>query len=245
MPTFQWYLARKRKFSPTSFTMSPVKSNLVHLKTSMGTASKLAAMARDLDAFHGVLPPIDTPVSLLLYRAPPTTTSFRQWCLGVRDRHLAAQNGVATSKCLASNQQITGASFVPAYYFSGMDPLTHIFVIAVQRVVGRPMRAGYEADTAKIERALVSLWITGIDSQHIRKTDVFVNSQGAMLVDFAMAGEVQSSWRRTKAANTLSISETSKRFSEWAPPSWLALDMLNTQKLANARRKVWAQGLVC
>lgn len=230
-----------------------MKSNLVHLKTGLGTASKLAALARDMDTFHGALPPIDTPVSLLLYREPlndPTVSfeDFRDQCLAARDRHLAAQSGVATSKCLASNQKITGASFAPTYYFSGMDPLTHVFVIAMQRVVGRPMHAqgpDLSLETAKIERALVSLWIIGIDSQNVRKSDVFVHSKGAVVVDFANTGLVQSSWRRSKAANTLSISETTKRFSEWAHPPWLNIDMLNAKKLTNARRKVWAQNLVC
>ncbi|NBS71840.1 hypothetical protein EBT31_23425 [bacterium] len=201
----------------------------------VGTASKLARFARDLEAFDGTLPPADVPVTVVL---AATTRA--------RDIHKAIRSSRATSKCLDGPLQ--GTALTTPYYFSGVDSRVGACVVVMGRAMGRPPRLQQIDEFAAVEKALLTLWILGFAATTATKSDVvFDRRTGTVtLVDCSRVVPVHATWRRSKAANTLSVSRTTRLFSEWDPPAWLTPPATaGLENLATARETAWSALVPC
>lgn len=247
MKALQRYL-RKKKIPESAVRLASPR--VAHIAASLNTATKVAELARSLTQVDGSLPPADTPLTLLVLRHDARLLpweEFLQRCRSARTLHKQAYQASATSRCL--DHAIYGDEHVPRYYFSGADEREGIFLVALQQVQGHVPRFQHNPkEFARVEKALLSLWILGFSSADVTKADVVVRRDGtAFLLNFANVRPLSSQWRRTKAANTLSVSQTSQAFSEWEPPAWLALSTSssNLATLAAARQQTWRDLLPC
>lgn len=229
------YLVGKRGFAQRM--VRRITPRLASVAANVHAASKLARLARDLSAFDGVLPPADEAVSVLMLRGIPVDE-----CVRARETHKLVRRARASSKCLSNN--IQGQTFVPSYYFSGFDSRVGVFVVVMGPTGGRPPRLRTVDEFATVERALLSVWILGFSTVGVAKSDVLVRRGTATIVDFSRVNPVPSEWRRSKAANTLTISRTTQLFSEWDSPLWLTVPSTNVATVADARERIWAAALV-